>query len=311
GSTATLVTKLSDFAFVTAAQYNREMLIVAAGFVGLAVFAREIWAGSFRRASREVIAFSVGALTPLLFTVVLGVQGATDTLVFLPALACFAAYLLVRVTDARPAGAWVFAVATLGFAVVVFLGQSNRLPFVVFAAAVPLLWALGFRALSMSRVRTQGRASPWPVLALTLTLLIYGVVDAVRFNLANTRHDQERLFRTIAARTGLNAESKVLALYGAEFLVLTGHQNALRYSHFMVVSRPFFERYERRPLESLTDDLERVSPKLVLLPQGVSDPPTDVVRAWVLARYRREMSVRSAYPENAEQGITLDVWSRP
>ncbi|MGH2397989.1 MAG: hypothetical protein ACRDFW_13650, partial [bacterium] len=37
GSTATLVTKLSDFAFVTAAQYNREMLIVAAGFVGLAV----------------------------------------------------------------------------------------------------------------------------------------------------------------------------------------------------------------------------------------------------------------------------------
>ncbi|MGH2404868.1 MAG: hypothetical protein ACRDGN_10445 [bacterium] len=311
GSTATGANKLSSIAFIMAAQYHREMLIVAAGFLGLIVLGLDIWAGTFRRMSREAVAFSMGAFTPLVFTAVLGIQGATDTLVVLPSLACFAAYLLVRTTEARPAAAWAFAVAALGFAVVGFLGRSNRLPFVVLAAAAPLLWALAFRVLRDPRAPIKHRTPSWMVGVLMLAVLVYGTVDAARFNLANTRYAQERLFRGVAAQTGFDPTSKVLTIQGAEFLVLTGHQNALRYSHFMVVSRAFFERYERRPLEGITDDLERVSPKLVIIPQQRLDQAAELVRAWVSTRYRHETSFRSAYPEDANAGFTYDVWSRP
>lgn len=310
-SATSWVIKLSSLGFVTAAQYHREMLIVAAGLVGLALFAFEIWGGSFQRMSREAVAFSAGALAPMLFTVVLGIQGATDTLVFLPSLAGFAAYLIVRMTVTRPAAAWAFSVAALGFAVVVFLGRSNRLPFVVLAAAVPLLLASVFRVSRVSRVPIEHRTPSWMAGVLTLALLIYGTVDAVRFDLANTRQAQERLFLSVVARTGLDPKSKILVIQGAEFLVLTGRQNALRYVHFMVVSRTFFERYERRPLESITDDLERASPKLVIIPQQRMDQATELVRAWASARYRRELPFRSVYPEDATAGFTFDVWSRP
>jgi hypothetical protein len=310
-SATSWIIKLSSLGFVIAAQYHREMLIVAAGFVGLALFAFEIWVGSFQRMSREAVAFSVGALIPLLFTVVLGIQGATDTLVLLPSLAGFAAYLIVRMTETRPAGAWSFTVAALGFAAVVFLGWSNRLPFVVLAAAVPLLLAMVFRVSRVSRVPIENRTPSWMAGVLMVTLLIYGTVDAVRFDLANTRRAQERLFRSVIAQTGLDPTSKVLVIQGGEFLVLTGRQNALRYAHFMVVSRAFFEGYERRPLESITDDLQRASPKLVIIPQQRMDQATELVRAWASARYRRVLSFRSVYPEDAAGGFIYDVWSGP
>ena len=312
GAATTWLAKVSRIAFLVGAMYHREMLIVAVGALGVVAFAWESRAGlALRTASRETVAFGTAALLPILFTVVLGVQGATDVLVLAPSIAFFAAYLLVRVIQARPAAAWAFAAVALALALLTFWGQSNRPLVVGVTVALAALWAFAFWPRGTAARAQQGQLSGVTVAVVGLALLAYGFVDVARFDLPFTRRDQERTFHALAARAGLDSKSEVLTLWAAEFLVLTDRRNALRYVHFYIVTPRFYEAYERRPFGTLIADLEQAAPKLVLIREARPGPATELVRQWVAAHYRREPPLVEVFPEDPEGATVIEVWSRP
>ncbi len=303
---------------ILVSSYHTEILVLVLAMLGIIAFAEETWFGSrLHRIQRgELLPVWLSTLTALAVLWDQGVlrrQIVDDTLIVLPFLAAFGAWFVVRTFQVHPLATLTFVPITVGFSYFNLIGISSS-PFILWTGFLAVItWGLSFFivALFRSRASIQPRVfQKWHVMILGISLLVYGTIDAVSFRLPFSRQDQTRTFQSLLIVHEVNPQTTVLALSAAEFLVLTGHKNALRYVYLSRVATLGFPSYERRPLDALTADLSERPPKLVLI-RDHTGPGLDLIRNWMIAAgYRSNEPIVIKYPLDPSAS-PIEVWSTP
>lgn len=303
---------------VLVSSYATEILILALAALGIIVFAVEMWFGlRLPGAQRDkLLPLWLPTLTALAVLWDQGIvrrQIVDDTLILLPFLAAFGAWFVVRTCQVHLLATLTFVPITLVFSYFNLNGISHSPPILRTGFLAVTAWGLTFHTIGLFRSRASFPPrvpQKWTATILGVSLLVYGTIDAVSFRLTYTRQDQTQAFQSLLTTHGVSARTPVLALEAAEFLVLTGHKNALRYVFLSRVATLGFPAYERRPLDALTAGLSQRPPKLVLM-RDHSGPGSDLVRNWMIAAgYRQNEPIIIKYPLDPS-AIPIEVWSAP